>query len=334
MRRFVSFMLSAALLCLLTGCRAMAFSQTVSAPEPSQTVSTILSTPEPTETGSAVLSTPVPMKTIGVFTSASEPDDSGYYQCDYNGIERKYMLYVPEGTGENAPLLFMLHGYAGSAKGFMENTGMNNLADQYGFAVVYPQGIRDPANTTGGACWNSGLTDSGNDDVGYLTALAQYLQQTYGFSPSATFAAGFSNGAFMMYKLAVEAPDTFRAVASVSGMMSGGAWEQRPETASIGILQISGTNDSVVPIDKDGVYGDAPAIGGVIDYWKNANGLDESEEVKLSDKATAYRYSSTNSDNLVWYVEIEEGDHSWPQQSTAGFNANDVILEFFSRFAS
>ena len=338
MKKFVAFILTSALLFLLFGCSASEPSQTasvvLSTPEAAETVSAVSSTPEPIETVSAVLSTPEQEKTIGVFTSAAEPDDSGYYQCDYNGIERKYMLYVPEEAGENAPLLFMLHGYAGSAKGFMDNTGMNSAADQYGFAVVYPQGLRDPANTTGGACWNSGLTDSVNDDTGFLTALAQYLQQTYGFNRSATFAAGFSNGAFMMYKLAVEAPDTFRAVASVSGMMSGGAWEERPEAASVSILQISGTNDSVVPIDKDGVYGDAPAIGGVIDYWKTADGLDESEVVKLSDKATAYRYSSKSNDNLVWYVEIEGGDHSWPQQSTSGFDANAVILEFFSRLAS
>lgn len=271
-------------------------------------------------------------ESVDIFTSASEPDDSGYVTCDYNGVERKFILYKPEGAGENAPLVFMLHGYGGSAKGFMDSTDMNNAAESKGYAVVYPQGIRDAKNSTGGACWNSGLNDSPNDDTGFLVSLAQYLQQTYGFSSSATFAAGFSNGAFMMYKLAYEAPDTFRAVASVSGTMSGGAWAERPDSASVGILQISGTADDVVPIEKDGVYGDAPAIGGVIEFWKNANKLEKYEEVKISEKATAYCYSSDSNDNQVCYIEIEGGSHSWPVKDSAGFDANERILDFFSSF--
>lgn len=271
-------------------------------------------------------------ETVAVITDVSQPNGDGYYTCDYNGIERKYMLYTPEGVGENSPLVFMLHGYLSNSKNFMDYTDMNTAAEKYGYAVVYPQGIRDPANSTGGACWNSGLTDSGNDDAGFLVALARYLQQTYGFNSSGTFAAGFSNGAFMMYKLACEAPDTFRAVASVAGAMSGGAWNERSDSASIGILQINGTNDSVVPIDKDGVYGDAPAIDGVIDYWANANNLDLHQKTNLSDSTAMHCYSNRNNDNHVWHIVIEGGHHSWPQEETGGFSASDVILEFFSLF--
>lgn len=261
-------------------------------------------------------------------------DDGGYCTCDYNGIKRKFILYIPEGAGGNAPLLFMLHGYGSSAKGFLDFTDMNSAAERYGFAVVYPQGIRDPGNRTGAACWNSGLTKTGNDDIGFLVALAKYLQQTYNLSSSHTFAAGFSNGAFMMYKLACGAPETFRAVASVAGSMSGGAWDERKETVSTGILQINGTADSVVPIEPSkGVYGNAPAIGGVIEYWKNANNLDELQKVRLSDKAAAYKYSSRENDNLVWYIEIEGYGHSWPKGADiSGFSANEVILEFFSSY--
>jgi poly(3-hydroxybutyrate) depolymerase len=272
--------------------------------------------------------------TASAISQVSEPDENGYITCDYNGVIRKFVLYVPEVIEENTPLVFMLHGYSGNSKSFMNDTGMNSEAEKFGFAVVYPQGIPDKANSTGGACWNSGLTNAANDDTGFLVALAEFLQQTYGFNSASTFAAGFSNGAFMMYKLAVTAPETFRTVASVSGAMSGGAWDERKTSTSVGILQINGTEDSVVPIDKDGVYGDAPAIGGVIDYWRNANNLDESEEVKLSDKATAYCYSSRKNDNLVWYVEIEGGGHSWPEEDTAGLNANELILEYFNNYVN
>ncbi len=319
-KKCIVFVMSASILLSLLGCGA---------PEANTDAS---GTACATQTAG---STPKPQATVYSIAGVSQTaDKDGYYTCDYNGIKRQFVLYIPEGAGSGAPLLFMLHGYGSSSQGFMEFTEMNSAAKEYGFAVVYPQGIRDPGNRTGSSCWNSGLTKKGNDDIGFLVALAKYLQQTYGFDSSETFAAGFSNGAFMMYKLACGAPETFRAVASVAGSMSGGAWNDRKETASVGILQINGAADSVVPIEPDkGVYGDAPAIGGVIQYWKDANGLDEFQEVSLSDKATACKYSSKASDNLVWYIEIEGYGHAWPNGgSSSGFNANDVILEFFSNF--
>lgn len=271
-------------------------------------------------------------------TDVFKPEDSAYYTCDYNGVERRFMLHIPEGIEENAPLVFVLHGYSSDSRSIMNSTGMNSVADQYGYAVVYPQGIRDQQYSIGGTGWNSLRTDSGNDDLGYLVSLAHYLQQTYGFNSSHTFAAGFSNGAFMMYKLACEAPDTFRAVASVAGTMREDYWEQKKESASVGILQINGTDDSLIPIEStladSGVYKGAPTTGMIIEYWKNANNLDIFEEVKLSDRATSYRYSSEKNAHLVWYIEIEGGGHSWPQQETAGFSASEVILEFFSNYVN
>ncbi len=277
-----------------------------------------------------------PHNTAYLIKDVSPPDAAGYYTCNYNGVERKFMLYIPETAEENAPLVFLLHGYSSNSKSFMDYTGMNNVAQRYGYAVVYPQGIRDPANSVGGTSWNSGLSSTGNDDAGFLVSLAHYLQQTHGFHSRQTFAAGFSNGAFMMYRLATQAPDTFRAVASVAGSMSGGAWDERSVSASVGILQINGTKDDLVPISglspAGRRYGNAPTIDGVIEYWKDANGLDEFEESKLSATATAYRYWDKSNNNLVWYIEIEDGHHSWPQEDIAGFNTNEVILDFFSNY--
>lgn len=268
-------------------------------------------------------------------TDVSPPDKDGYITCGYNGVKRKYILYVSEGLRKNAPLVFMMHGYAGNSKSFAFDTGMNAAADKYGFAIVYPQGIRDPKSTNG-AAWNSGLGSSSNDDVGFLAALARYLQQTYGFNTRETFAVGLSNGAFMSYKLAVGAPDTFRAVASVAGLMSGGAWNERKDSVSVGILQINGTKDVAVPLDgsmsKSGGYGGAPDVRGIIEYWKNADHLEDYQEVKVSDKTTAYEYSSKQNDNLVWYVQIEGGQHAWPDETLAGFNASEFILEYFKHY--
>ena len=280
---------------------------------------------------SAAAGLPAPEASASPLSNVSLGGD-GYYTCDYNGEKRKFILYVPESAGEGAPLVLMMHGYAGTSKSFMQDTGMNAAADKYGYAVAYPQGIPDK-ESKGGACWNSGLKSSGNDDIGFLVSLAKYLQRTYGFSEKHTFAAGLSNGAFMSYKLACGASKTFRAVASVAGTMSRGAWEQRRGAASVGILQINGTKDEAVPVGSP-ASGGVPDIRGVIEYWKNANGLDEYREFKLSAKSTVYEYSGKNSGTLVWYIEIEGGRHGWPAENFAGFNASETILDFFSRFVN
>ena len=265
-------------------------------------------------------------------TGVTQKENSKMYICSYRGQERSFLLHIPEEQNENMPLLFMLHAYAGNPESFSRDTGMNKTADEYGYAVVYPQGIQDPNDKTSGAGWNSGLKEDGNDDTGFLVALAKYLQDTYGFNREATFAAGFSNGAFMMYRLAVEAPETFCAVSSVAGFMTGNMWDKKSETASVGILQINGTKDDVIPFEEDGknnTTGSNPTINEVIEYWKNANNLEQSKEEELSKKATAITYYSDTNTNRVCYIEIKDGSHSWPQESFAGFNTNEVILDFF-----
>ena len=55
--------------------------------------------------------------------------------------------------------------------------------------------------------------------------LAKKLQAEYDLSDKNTFVGGMSNGGFMSYTLACERSDTFKAIASVTGTMSGYDWE-------------------------------------------------------------------------------------------------------------
>jgi len=59
-----------------------------------------------------------------------------------DGIERTYTIYLPEKSSEkNLPLLIALHGGGGTGEGMMRLTIFNDYADEYGFAVVYPDGF-------------------------------------------------------------------------------------------------------------------------------------------------------------------------------------------------
>ncbi len=263
--------------------------------------------------------------------NVSEPDQYGFRTCEYKGEERQFNLFIPESAGKDAPLLVVLHAYeAINVVAMPTVTGMNDAAEEHGYAVVYPKTLKDKnlVGATGG--WNSGAKDTGNDDLGFLTALVRYLQKTYGFSTKNTFVAGYMNGGFMAYYLANNAPDVFRAVASVSGTMVTNDWNQRKETASVGVLQINGSKDEIVDLEVSTSF--APVIHDIIAYWVNANGLDTMEEKQLSPRTTAYCYSGADKEDYVWYVEIQDSCGGWPVESFSGIRASDVILSFFDQY--
>src|SRR5262249_19326999 len=56
------------------------------------------------------------------------------------GDGRKYQIYVPKNAKEPMPVMMLLHSASGSAAdGLMsKESGMNKLAEEKGFAVVYP----------------------------------------------------------------------------------------------------------------------------------------------------------------------------------------------------
>ena len=85
------------------------------------------------------------------------------------------------------------------------------------------------------------------DDIGFLSELAGHLQVEYDLNPDHTFVCGMSNGGFMSYTLACDRPDVFKAIASVTGTMSGFDWNNCDPDEPVPVLQIAGADDNIVP---------------------------------------------------------------------------------------
>lgn len=248
------------------------------------------------------------------------------FTCD--GVERYCLLEFPEQT-EGAPLVLMLHGHGESPETFREMAHFEEKANELGYAVVYVSGsvnAGDPVKISG---WNSGIYTEGNKDVEFLVSLAQYLQKTYSFDTERTYAAGFSNGAFMMHRLAMEASDTFSAVVSVAGKMPKQVWEIRNEKNNVSVLQITGSKDDVVPKHSDGSakYAKDPAIEDVMEYWAESNGLKFTETAAVGERGELTKYDGKKA--KVWHLFIKDARHSWYNEKINKVDSNDVILEFF-----
>lgn len=280
----------------------------------------------------------------GRIHKVSFDESKNLYSCEFRGQLRHFSVFFPDHytKKDQVPLVIMLHGYGSDGKAFSKYTGFHEPANTRGFAVVYVDGTANPNVSASATGWISDNSAYGKKDGDFLEALAEYLQKNYGFDSKRTFAAGYSNGAFMCHKLALEKGRTFKGIASVAGMMPLSVWENRkiPKRKTSAFLQINGTKDNVTPmkINNSAQFNPNPAMEEVLGYFlgagkevvvpqksaENAEGLEPLEIKVLSEKASLYEYGPG-----VEWVLIEDGFHSWPEEKTSGINVNNLILDFF-----
>lgn len=248
----------------------------------------------------------------------------------HDGVSREYIFYSPNNVDINAPLVFVAHGYTGSAQGIMNYSGMNAVADQHGFAICYPQGTFD---SWGNRFWNVGYDFTINstiDDVDFIISLASYLQSTYSLSSENTFFTGMSNGAELSYLLACQATNNFRAFAPVAGTIFPNGLDNNicNPVNGVPIFEIHGLNDNVTLFEGDEndiFWGPYLGVDSIISFWINESQLtnlviDTFPNFNNPNKITiSYKYSSENSANQVWLYTHQSG-HNWGDDG-------DMIIE-------
>tara|TARA_Y100001970_G_scaffold159746_1_gene195464 strand:- start:594 stop:1823 length:1230 start_codon:yes stop_codon:yes gene_type:complete len=279
----------------------------------------------------------------GCVGGTCENDIIESFQFIHDGQLRDYYLYIPDSAGENAPLVFVLHGYSGSAGGIMGYSGMNEVASENGFAVCYPQGLSDQS---GYNFWNVGYAFHQNqtvDDVSFLSSLATYLQNEYSLDSQNTFSTGMSNGGDMSYMLACQANDVFRAIAPVAGCMMEEIYNTC-DSSPVPVLEIHGTNDSVTlwngDMENNDGWGAYYSIEDGIDLWVETNGCLASENILIPNTSTNdgsyiinHRYFDCDENAEVWLYEVVGGGHDWPgSNGNMDINASVEIWNFFNQY--
>lgn len=260
---------------------------------------------------------------------------------EHDGLNRSYLYYEPANLNENMPLVFVMHGYTGDANSMRNYSEMNQIADQYGFAVCYPRGTFD---SDGNRFWNVGYAFHENEtvnDVSFLSELAEYLQITHNLNPNYTFATGFSNGGEMCYMLACQAYNTFKAVAPVAGMIMQDILDECDDSTPIPLFEIHGSQDNVTPLsgdpnNNDG-WGAYPSISSTINYFAEKNECTSNNTQTLpnidnSDGSVvnSTKYLNGINNNEVWYYEVVGGGHDWPGAwGNMDINAGEEAWLFF-----
>lgn len=255
------------------------------------------------------------------------------------------------GHNEPLPLIIALHGSGSTGSLLARDTGLTELAENAGYMVAYPNGT---GLTIDARTWNSGKCCGYAqmhqvDDIGFIRALVNKLVAERLADKDRVYVVGLSNGGMLAYRLAAEAPDLFKAVAVVAGVMDVPAETIKK---AMPVMHVHGTEDPLLPY-KGGVGAKATSqtpmmsVADTIHTWIKANSADPTPAMtEIPDTAkddTSVRqftyHSKTDPQSIVLY-EVKGGGHNWPGgtapyanggKSSQNLDTTRSVITFFNQ---
>jgi poly(hydroxyalkanoate) depolymerase family esterase len=266
---------------------------------------------------------------------------------------RAYRLYVPAAhAGRPLPLVVMLHGGTQNAATFAAATSMNDLAEQQGFLVAYPEQAR---SANAGRYWNWFVPGHQRRDAGepsLIAGITGQITDRYGTDAARVYVAGFSAGGAMAAVMAAAYPDLYAAAGVHSGlpyaaagdlasafaaMRHGPSRPARPPAQPLPLIVFHGDRDATV----------APAnAAGLIDHALTACSPDHPRgalptavtggQVPGGHAYTRTCYLNPAGATLAECWIIHQGGHAWSGGVSHGSYTNphgpDASAEFIRFF--
>jgi polyhydroxybutyrate depolymerase len=278
--------------------------------------------------------------------SAAAADEKHSIHVD--GLPRNYLLHVPGDlpSGKPAPLVLVFHGGGGHDWNMPGFTHFDDLADQEGFVVAYPDAIDRN--------WNDSRGVATADDVGFTRAVIADVSRAHLIDAHRVYATGISNGGFFSNRLACDAADKIAAIASVAATMPRPLVTECKPSRPISVLYIQGTGDPLVPISGGTIgfvrgrhRGENISLADSAKFWRENDRISSAPEVKALpdrfDDGTHVRreiWTGGKDDTEVDVYTVEGGGHTWPGgpqylpkvivgKASQNLNATRTIWEFF-----
>ncbi|NUO54080.1 MAG: hypothetical protein HOV80_34980 [Polyangiaceae bacterium] len=286
----------------------------------------------PTSTGA--MSTGATTTGGGTCTGKVGPAGDMDYTLEWDGATREYRVHAPPGYDgtQAAPVVLVLHGYTETNDQIEGISQMTPETDARGVIVVYPQGLSTSWNA--GACCGTSA-GSGVDDVGFVGAMLDSIEETYCVDEKRIYSSGFSNGGMLSHRLACEMSDRIAAIGPVSGTI---AVDECTPSRPVPVMQFHGTSDFVVPYNGFGLGG-AASVPDTEAGWVKRNGCGTTPMVTFDmGDATCETFTGCQNDATVTTCTLEGGGHQWPGGMSAGpageinmdIFASEAMLDFFA----
>lgn len=188
---------------------------------------------------------------LRTYTTAVPPTGGNlrHGTLEVDNLRRSFSFYLPDQLPEESALVFVLHGSLERGKDIRWKTayGFDRLAESDHFIPVYPDGFERHWNDCRASA-SYAANKQNVDDPAFFAAMVSYFEQRYKINPEQVFATGFSNGAQMVYRLALETPELVKAIAPISANLpisENNDCEARGAPVSIAVF--NGTNDTINP---------------------------------------------------------------------------------------
>jgi polyhydroxybutyrate depolymerase len=274
---------------------------TPTAPRIGEATATVTTTPTVTPAPSSPTPTPAPTPTV---TTA---------QIEVDGVLRDYIVATPPDVADRdpLPLLLVLHGATMWMDQMERLTGYDAMTLDPGAVVVYPQGEKDPDDPNRpGYIWNSGQTDTGFDDVAFMTALMDRMEADYPIDPARVFIVGGSNGGQMAYRVACDRADRIAAVADLVGALLVDCQPSQP----VSVIDIHGTADDMIPIEGGGqgcLPMACPPLADTMLRWHDLDGCRDDATVTTEGRVETTSFSTCADGTAVTFIKVDGGTHYW-----------------------
>ena len=259
-----------------------------------------------------------------------------------DGIDRRYLVYVPRDLPGSAPVVFMFHGSSGTGEQFLRTSGWREQADREGLIAVFPTGLRYRVLDSGRRVtkWNdyslAGKVDleelppgypEGSpmpaNDVGFVDLVMEDLRAELPVDRRRVYMSGFSNGADFAARVAA---DRARHVAAAA-YSGGGLTEVRepdrpvPTYVTVGTVDakiLEGTGLTELPLNPVDIL-TSPVVRPFIDLHLQTLGLDPDLFATVArPRTTSLRWPGTGSAVLRFGMVGGMG-HKYPDRLVPEF---------------
>jgi len=304
------------------------------------------SSPAPVEDTPAGLPPPPAAETPSAPAPAAPLQAGDYNQTLTVGADtRSYILHVPASYDGSTPLPLVLvfHGGGGSATEMVHSTKMSVKADQENFIVAYTQAT---ISDNGKSAWNTGLYPYPGitaDDDAYTQDVIAQIESQLNVDTKRIYAAGFSNGSMMTYRLAAKFPDIFAGVAIAEGTIAIRqddltTWLSIPDPVGpIPVLIMHGNQDPTIEYGGgQGAKMYTKSVEDAVNFWTAADQCTDTHSLPvwlpfISPNVQTADFTACANGSEVKLIGIGSGTHQWPTlNNDAQFDGTSAAWEFFS----
>lgn len=140
-----------------------------------------------------------------------------------NPGELKAWFHVPHDAASMQGLVVVLHGCTQNAAGYDEGSGWSGLADELGFALLYPEQTR---SNNFNLCFNwydPGDSRRGEGEPLSIVQMIEHMVEAHQLDASRVFVTGLSAGGAMTSVMLATYPEVFASGAIIAGLPFGTA---------------------------------------------------------------------------------------------------------------